>query len=108
MPFVSVTRLHLRSRFFLLPFLIASLRSTRQARRTPGFLMGAVGNDLEQGSWTLTSWRDVESMRSFRNTGAHMKAMPRLLSWCDEASYAHWSTESNALPTAEEAYNQLK
>jgi hypothetical protein len=29
-------------------------------------------------------------MRAFRKGGAHLKAMPNLLRWRDEAAFVHW------------------
>jgi hypothetical protein len=46
----------------------------------------------------MTAWESEAAMRAFRSSGANMKAMPKLLDWCDEASYAHWEQESPELP----------
>ena len=47
-------------------------------------------------------------MRAFRTSGAHLKAMPRLLTWCDEASVAHWTDADPTLPTTEVAFQRLR
>ena len=39
--------------------------------------------------------------------GAHMKAMPKLLDWCDEASYVHWQQEGAELPSWAEAHRRM-
>jgi len=54
MTFVSVTRLHVRSWRFVVPFLIYTMRSGSQAKRTPGFRGGTLGNDAQRGNWTIT------------------------------------------------------
>ena len=46
-------------------------------------------------------------MRSFTLSGAHRRAMPRLIAWCDEAALAHWVAQETGLPTWKEAYQQL-
>src|SRR5262245_11076936 len=107
MPFVSVTRLHVRSWRFVLPFLFYTMRSGSQARRSRGFRGGTLGNDAQRGNWTITLWESEDAMRSFRNSGAHRVAMQKLLNWCDEASYAHYTTEGTAIPPAEAAYERL-
>lgn len=108
MPFVSATRLHLRSKLHLAPFSWHTLRSAGQAKRSPGFLRGCLGGDAQGGAWTLTLWESEAAMRAFRNSGAHMRAMPRLLNLCDEASFAHWQVEGDTLPTMEEAHERVR
>ena len=107
MPFVSVTRLHLASRWYFPQFLFYSLAASRQARRSPGFLTGWLSNDAEFGFWTSTVWESLEAMRAFRNSGLHMRVMPRLLRWCDEASFVHWEQPDAAAPDVEAAFQRL-
>lgn len=90
MPFVSLTRLKLRSRRYLPAFAWHTWRSVRQVKHAPGFRSGALARDPHGGFWTLTLWQDEASMRAYRNTGSHRKAMPKLIGWCDEAAVAHW------------------
>jgi hypothetical protein len=79
-----------------------------QAQRSAGFLGGRVAPEPPLGFWTFTVWADGESMRRFRNTAAHLKAMPRLLDWCDEASYVHWEQENSEVPTPKVAFERLR
>ena len=107
MPFVSVTRLHLASRWFFPPFVFYALSSSKQARRSPGFLTGWVSNDGQLGFWTSTVWESLDAMRAFRNSGVHMKAMPKLLRWCDEASFTHWEQPDASAPDIDAAVDRL-
>ena len=106
--FVSITRLRVR-RWWLVPaFAVHTWRSRRQARSSPGFLAGALAGELWLVFWTFTVWVDEKSMRSFRNSAAHLNAMPRLLRWCDEASFLHWDQEDAALPSPGTAFQRLR
>jgi hypothetical protein len=107
MPFVSVTRLRLRSARYLVPFMIYALMSSRQARRSRGNLGVKLLRDANQTFWTLTAWQKDEDMRSFMMAGSHRRAMPTLLDWCDEASVAHWSQETSELPRWDQAHRKL-
>ena len=107
MPFVSVTRLHLASRWVFPQFLVYALMSSKQARRSPGFLTGWVSNDGNLAFWTATVWDSLEAMRAFRNSGRHMKAMPKLLGWCDEASFVHWEQPDAGAPDIDAAFDRL-
>jgi hypothetical protein len=107
MPVVSVTRLHLASRWSFPRFLAYTLRSSRQVRRSPGFITGWLSNDSEWGFWTSTVWQSADTMRAFRNSGAHLKAMPKLLRWCNEAAFVHWEQQDERAPEPAIAYERL-
>jgi hypothetical protein len=108
MMFVSLTRLRIRS-FPLVPlFLFHTFRSLRQVRKAPGFQSGALLADRGWTFWTLTAWDSEESMRAFMTTGAHKRAMPHLLHWCDEASVAHWTQAEAALPSWTQADKKMR
>ena len=47
-------------------------------------------------------------MRAFRNSGAHLKAMPKLLRWCDEAAFVHWEQPGEIAPEPSLAYEWLE
>jgi hypothetical protein len=108
MPLISITRLHLRKRRYFPTFTLYTFASALQARRSDGFLGGVLGSDAERGFWTMTAWRDDTAMRAFRNRGIHLKAMPRLLKWCDEGSFAHWVQDDATLPAPANAHRRMR
>lgn len=107
MAFISVTRLRIRSVFYLPQFIWYVFRSQRQAERSKGFLAGRLMRDKGNAFWTLTAWEDQASMRAYRGAGAHMKAMPKLLDWCDEASVGNWEQPGAELPSWAEAHRRM-
>ena len=90
MPIVSVTRLHLRSIRFLLPFLWYTLRVSRQAKKRPGNLGVQLRKTNGLAFWTLSRWESNEAMNKFMFASPHKEAVRRLPHWCDEASFADW------------------
>lgn len=56
----------------------------------------------------MTAWDDEASMRGYMIAGAHRRAMPRLLDWCDEASLVHWIQAGDALPDWAEADRRMR
>jgi heme-degrading monooxygenase HmoA len=107
MLFVSVTRLRVRSIFYLPQFIVQALRSSRQAERAPGFLVGALMREPGNVFWTITVWQDDAAMNSYRTQGVHRSVMPRLLNWCDEASIAHWTQDTAEVPSWQEAHRRM-
>jgi hypothetical protein len=108
MPFVSVTRLHLVSVRFFPVFLVRTFAVNRQARRSNGFITGWLTHASDWAFWTSTVWTSAEAMRAFRNSDVHLRVMPKLLRWCDEASFVHWEQEGDAPPAPEIAYERLQ
>lgn len=108
MPFVSVTRLRIRSARFLPLFAVHTLRSLQQVKRAPGFNGGSILADRRWTFWTMTSWNSQDSMRGYMTGGSHRAAMPHLLDWCDEASVVHWDQTENALPSWNEADQHMR
>jgi hypothetical protein len=107
MPFISVTRLRIRSFLYLPQFIWHTQKSARQAGRSHGFLGGRVLREVRNTFWTITAWESNAAMDAYRTQGAHRDVMPRLLDWCDEASVAHWMQETRELPSWQEAYKRL-
>jgi hypothetical protein len=108
MPLVAITRLRVRSWRYLPPFLLASLRSAREAKHAPGNLAVSVLNDANLAFWTRTLWTDERAMRAFMFAPAHRAVMPKLLQWCDEAAVGHWLQDSPELPPWEEVHRRLQ
>jgi hypothetical protein len=108
MAFVSITRLRLRSFFYLFSFMVHASRSTRQLVTSSKFIKGKTLLDRKLTFWTMTLWNSEEDMRAYRNTEFHKAAMPKLQNWCDEASIAHWTQEDDAFPPWDEAWQRMK
>jgi Domain of unknown function (DUF3291) len=105
--FASVTRLRVRSVWFVPGFLWMTLRSQRQVVRAAGFVGGRLLVDRGLTFWTLTVWESEGAMKAFRGSGPHAKVMPKLVEWCNEAAYAHWNPAGASVPTWPEAYDHL-
>lgn len=108
MPFISITRLRVRSVRFLPLFALYTLRSLRQVKSAAGFQEGRLLADRRWTFWTMTAWDNEESMKRFMTGGSHKEAMPRLMNWCDEASVVHWDETQAGLPTWTEADQRLR
>jgi hypothetical protein len=106
MPIVSVTRLRLRSFRFLPQFLWMNNSVNRQIVKARGFLRGRLLVEKGFTFWTATAWVDEASMRAFRDSGAHKRAMPRLPNWCCEATSLHWTQDNDQLPDWNRAFDR--
>ena len=107
MYFISITRLRLRSVWFLPGFMLGNERSVKELIKTPGFIAGKELVDKKLTFWTITVWEADAAMKVFRNAKAHQAAMRKLPLWCNEASFAHWLDESNDVPDWNTAYSRM-
>lgn len=107
MPVVSITRLRLRSWRFFPGFALYAVRANLQCRRAAGnrglLLMREAGNVF----WTSTLWDSDAALKQYMISGAHGKAMPKLMDWCDEASVVRWKQDDAALPGWVEAHRRM-
>ncbi len=108
MPFISVTRLRVRSWRYLPGFLFDALRSARQAARTEGNLAVKLLRDANNTWWTSTCWDTESSMRKFMLAKPHAAAMRKLQEWCDEAALVHWPQPEPVLPSWTEAHRRMQ
>ena len=98
MPFVSVTRLRVKSLLYLIPFMRANEASVKELKGSKGLLKGKELIDKNLTFWTITLWEDEASMKIFWNSSSHRNAMQNLPNWCNEASYHHWVQDGVEFP----------
>ena len=108
MAFISVTRLRARSIRFLPTIVLHTLRSRKQLREAPGFIGGYLATSPQWAFWTVTVWTDEASMKAYRNSGSHLRAMPKLIGSCDEAAVAHWTSAGPVIPQPDEVARQIE
>ena len=101
MPFVSITRLRIRTPEFVDRFAEAVPGVYAQAADAPGNLAMDLLAEANATFWTRTVWTDRAAMRSYMTSGDHGDVMPLLRDWCDEAHVAHWEQADEELPTWE-------
>jgi hypothetical protein len=107
MNLISVTRLRVRKARYLPAFAWYTTLAYFQARRAGGNVARIARREHGLVFWTITVWHSEESMRAYRNGGAHRKAMPHLADWCDEGTYVHWTQESPEPPDLPTAHQRL-
>jgi hypothetical protein len=107
MPLVAITRLRVRSWRYLPMFLLQSFRAERQAKAAPGNLAAGELADADRTFWTRSVWSDEAVMRGFMTAPPHRNIMPRLIEWCDEAAFLHWTQETAEPQSWQEAHRRL-
>lgn len=108
MTFVSITRLRIRSLRFMPSFAVHTWKTLRQTKRAGGYIGGSLLADRRLTFWTMTLWREQGDMKRYMTSGAHLKAMPKLLDWCDEASVVHWLQDDAVAPDWVEADRRMR
>lgn len=104
---VSITRLRVRSIFYLPLFMLHAMRTLTQAQKAEGVLGVETRFEKNNVVWTKTVWREEAAMKKYRGSGAHQVAMRLLSEMCSEAAYARWQQETPTLPTWEEAHRRV-
>jgi len=107
-PIISITRLRVRSWFYIPAFFFQAVRTSRQAAAAEGNL--AVKMLRESGNifWTSTSWSSANAIKAYMLAAPHGPVMRKLMDWCDEAAVVRWEQESVELPPWEEAHRRLQ
>lgn len=95
MPLAVATRTLIRRRWRA-KFMWGSLRVALHARRSPGYLGGALRVSRGPVFWTLTVWQDGAAMNGFRTSGEHGELMPKLAVWASQACTTAWRVEGAA------------
>jgi hypothetical protein len=85
-----------------------ALKSQKQVQTAKGFRGGSLLPDRQWTFWTLTVWDSEADMRAYMTAGDHLRAMPKLVDWCDEASVVHWTQPEDALPSWQVASDRMR
>jgi hypothetical protein len=96
------TRNQLRSARFCLPMLTARREIARQLSHQPGLLRYASGLTSPTEFFTITVWRDRESMQRFMQSGAHERHMWQFTRWTSSFWGMRWDpvTQPSAAPVS--------
>jgi heme-degrading monooxygenase HmoA len=87
---------HLRAvpKFFQLTF-----EARRQLRTAPGLVGYALdARPFSKKFWTLSVWRDEQSLRDFVEGMPHSKIMQELAPHMGKSRFAQWHVESGEIP----------
>jgi hypothetical protein len=103
MPFLSVTRLRLKSRLMTPRFMKAIQPTYDQLMASQGYIKGKTLLDFSGGAWTMTLWEDQASMQRFYQSGAHRELMKSLAEFSCEAAVRSAPVDSDRLISWREA-----
>lgn len=104
---ISITRLRVRSIFYMPLFMLHAMRTLTQAQKAEGVLGVETRFEKNNVVWTKTAWSDEAAMKKYRGSGAHRVAMRLLSELCCEAAYARWNQETPDLPPWDEAHRRV-
>lgn len=107
MPYLSMTRLKLRSLRHLPHFSLHTARVVRQVQRTPGFIDGQIMFALELSAWTVVLWESDAAIRTYFTNGVHGRGQSYIYVWASEANHAHVAVDHLELPSWEEVARSL-
>jgi heme-degrading monooxygenase HmoA len=96
---VMASRLPL-ARFRDVPaFLRASMDIRRQLKRTDGLIgFGLDANLVRRTFWTLSVWRNADSLDAFARTNPHAAHVKRIRPLMNATTFVTWTTTGDQLP----------
>ena len=104
---VSITRLRVRSIFYMPLFMLHAMRTMTQAQKADGAQGVETRFEKNNVVWTKTVWADEAKMKEYRGSGAHQIAMRILSEICNEAAVVRWQQADTELPAWEEAHRRM-
>jgi len=95
----AATFLPLKGWRYMIPFQLMTSRVLKQAKQSHGMVHYAVKADFpKKHFWTLSIWKDIDSMRKFVMTESHITAMKKFEEWAGEGSaFVDWTSSSNSI-----------
>ena len=102
---IVATELHVKNFWRFFAFVRHASRSAKQARQAAGCLHVWIGNGGWRIGYTLTAWRDRNSMLQYRNSGAHKEAMKKTKLFSSRIRTLVW--EADSVPDWKEAKARL-
>lgn len=104
---ISITKLQLKSFWYLFDFFSHAHRSVDQVKSAAGLKHFDLKNNLGKLTfYTLTAWENETQMRSFMLSGYHKQAMKVTQNMAKKAISTHF--ESDKIPNWEEALKILQ
>jgi hypothetical protein len=103
------TFLPLKGWHYMIPFQLMTSKVLKQAKQSHGIVDYAVKADFpKKHFWTLSIWKDRNSMRHFVMAEPHATAMKKFEEWAgDGSAFVEW-TSSNSSIDWEEAIRRLQ
>jgi hypothetical protein len=103
------TFLPLKSWSYMIPFQLMTSKVLKQAKQSNGMVDYAVKADFpKKHFWTLSIWKDRNSMRQFVIAEPHVTAMKKFEEWAgDGSAFADWISSSSSIEW-EEAMRRLQ
>jgi hypothetical protein len=107
MAVIVVTRLRLRDPSLLDEFFTHAVAVIEQAQNSAGNLGTDALAEANNTWWTVSSWQDRGSMRTFVDTEPHQTTMSMIDHLCDEATFVDWEQDSAELPDWQTSHQHI-
>src|SRR5919112_5873010 len=103
------TFLPLKGWRYMVQFQLMTSKVLKQAKQSPGMVDYAVKADFpKMRFWTLSIWKDRDSMRQFVMAEPHITAMKKFEEWAgDGSAFVDWTSSSISIDS-EEAMRRLQ